>query len=93
MRLKDLHLDAKVKRKILVKHAVRPDEAERAFRDVYRRVIGGPRLVVRGRDEISGKYIVIVGDLRKGVLHAATCRQMTAREKAAYRKKLKRRQV
>lgn len=63
MRLQNLHLDAKVKRKILVKHAVKPDEAERAFRDVNRRVIGGPRLFVRGRDEISSKYIVIVGDL------------------------------
>jgi hypothetical protein len=93
LRVQNLHIDAKVKRKILIKHAVKPDEAERAFRDSNRRVIGGQRLVVRGKDEISGKYIVIVGNLRKGVLHAATCRQMTAREKASYRKKSKRGQV
>ncbi len=91
MRLRNLHLDARVRRKIATKHGLTPDEVERAFREPDRQVIRRDRLLVRGRDDVSGKYVMIIGDDRNGVLYAATCRLMTDRERASYRKACDRR--
>ena len=92
MRLHNLHVAKKVQRKMLVKHGITHEEAQRAFRETFKQGLRKGRVVVRGKDPDSGKYIVIVGDVKKGVLYAATCQPMDKREKALYKRGLKKRQ-
>ena len=91
MRLHNLHVAKKVQRKMLVKHGITHEEAQRAFRETFKQGLRKGRVVVRGKDPDSGKYIVIVGDVKKGVLHAATCRLMNNKEKYSYKEMRKRR--